>query len=298
MGTARSKSFRIGPAWSVRFSHDTCWLVVGHEDRVVLWDVQRAQAVAETGVEAGVASVDVAPNTRLISASSMQGEVTVLALPSLRTVVRLNEAPALPGSTGARFGPDSATLIDGTWPGELRVRDLETGLMRWSESGGSVMQLAMSGDRGTWAYDRGGQPAGVFARRWPFEEHPPVELPGSPAALALAVNRDGSKIAVYAGVLAVYTSDGACGWTEQARTDRLPEFMPPVTLAWTDDDLVLLTLDSGLYAFDADLTPIGKRPVPEVCDIDFVGTMLALGDYENGIVAPWQTVHARLLRRP
>ena len=119
-----------------------------------------------------------------------------------------------------------------------------------------------------------------------------------PGALALGVNRDGSKIAVDGGGAARLGGGLRCspamanadGPSRRARI-RLPEFEPPVNIAWTDDDLVLLALDLSLHVFDADLEPLGKRPILDAFDIDFVDGMLALGDRRNGIAVPWQMVY-------
>jgi hypothetical protein len=93
----------------------------------------------------------------------MEGAVTVLELPSLRKTALLDAQPA-PG-TAVRFGFDSNTLVDATWSGELRVRDLQTGQLRWSDTGDRIMQLAASAGRSTCAYDRNGDRSRVFVRR-------------------------------------------------------------------------------------------------------------------------------------
>ncbi|MBE2321216.1 hypothetical protein DVA67_035180 [Solirubrobacter sp. CPCC 204708] len=192
-------------------------------------------------------------------------------------------------------------MVDALWRGDLRVHEISTGRLRWSEGGGFVMRLAVSADRRCWAYDRQDHPGLVVVREWPFDEHAPIALEGTVSALALAVNREGTKVAVYGAAatpsttgLAVYTRDDSGAWTASARTDRLSAFDPAVTMVWTDDDQVVLALDSALRIFDAALTPLGLLKTPPARDLSFAGGMLAVGDFDNGIAVPWRDVASRL----
>src|SRR3954466_1674879 len=167
--TVKKPGFRIGASFRAAFSDDGIHLVTVGK-RVTVWDVAERKRVASVHPFSHELEADVSPDSCWLVVKNTLGDVVVLERETLAERIRLPAKPYREG-TAIRFSPCGAFLVDGSWAGDLLVRDATRGQGVFHEQVGSVRRLDCSRDRMRWLYTAEGM--GLVTRLWPFEENDP-----------------------------------------------------------------------------------------------------------------------------
>lgn len=275
--------FHIGSSFRVAWSPDSTRLVTLGR-RVAVWDVQARKKIGDVKPFSYESSVAVSPRGDRFAVKNTQGTVAVVDLASV--LVRL----VLPGDAygegaGVRFSGDGEALVDGSWNGDLLVRDATTGAILHHERGPGIGAIESVDGGDTWVYDTGGA---LHVRRWPFE-------------------RNDAEIHAYAGHklwdLAPYDSERvAVGTTGSVELWQLAGRRPKVLarwptaisgtgehVAWSPDGRFLAHAGAH-YAtvLDDQLRVVWHAPFDYASDVAFSpdGRLLAVGDWSKGVVVP------------
>jgi WD40 repeat protein/serine/threonine protein kinase len=107
---------------TIAFSPDGRWLAsAGVENRVILWDVDRAQAIREyTGHQSTVPAVAFSPDGMRVASASGAGDLHVWDPVTLQLDWAQSLAPA-PEAWWIVFSPDGKWIVTGSWNGILTV---------------------------------------------------------------------------------------------------------------------------------------------------------------------------------
>src|SRR4051794_2270587 len=287
--TVKKPGFRIGASFRAAFSDDGIHLVTVGK-RVTVWDVAERKRVASVHPFSHELEADVSPDSCWLVVKNTLGDVVVLERETLAERIRL------PGKTygeGAaiRFSPCGAFLVDGSWAGDLLVRDATSGQVVFHEQVGSVRRLDCSRDRMRWLYTAEGM--GLVTRLWPFEENDPVPIPSAASRLdcgwGAMLSDDGALLARATGVaIETWQVDPENGHWEQRGRCEVPISGSGYALAWHPEAEIVAYAASGVaLLLTADAAPIWWAPGFEYgCDATFSrdGDLLAVGDWSKGAV--------------
>jgi WD40 repeat protein len=168
----RKPGFRIGSSFRVVFSDDGRHLVtVGR--RVTVWDVGERRRVESVHPFSYESAIDITPDGSHVAVKNTRGDLVVLERDGLAERLRLAGKPYGEGSP-VRFSPGGAFLVDGSWAGDLLVRDARTGEVVVHEHVGQVSTLHCTRDRTRWIYTAHG--VGLVTRSWPFSDNEAVPI--------------------------------------------------------------------------------------------------------------------------
>ena len=107
---------------------------------------------------------DFSPAGDLLAVKDTSGEIVVLAADSLEVLAQHDGRPWGEGAE-VIFSPCGAYLVDGSWNGDLVVREAISGHVVWHERGNGLGRVTCTPDRMTWVHDGFG---GITIRAWPF----------------------------------------------------------------------------------------------------------------------------------
>jgi WD40 repeat protein len=281
----RKPGFRTGSSFRVAWSPDSKRLVTLGR-RVAVWDVDARKKIGEVKPFSHESSVDVSPSGDRFAVKNTQGTVAVVDLET--ALVRL----VLPGDeygegAGVRFSPDGEYVVDGSWNGDLLVRDATTGAIALHERSAAVQVLASTPDRELWAYNCGDT---LVLRRWPFDANEPNVFRFERHAFVVA-----DVALVDADRVAIARTGGVETWNFGTEP---PEALAhwPTAIAGTGD-VVACSADGRFVAhagggaatiLDDELRVVWHEPFEYPSDVAFSpdGRLLAVGDWSKGVVFP------------
>ncbi|MGZ4391250.1 MAG: WD40 repeat domain-containing protein [Gaiellaceae bacterium] len=228
------------------------------------------------------------PNGDQVVVKNTLGDAVVLEIESLREELRLSGAAYGEGSA-IRFSPCGEFVIDGSWRGDLLVRDAASGEVVLHEGGGSITAIACTADRSRWLYTRAG--VGCVTRRWPFMEFEPTTYENGDflrGPHAVAISSDGRRI-VTASWQLIQT------WQVDAnRLDLLGEHSVPTSgtdeaVAWSPAGTSVAYAGAGqALVLTPELHVLWRADFQYPSDVTYSpdGGLLAIGDWSSGAVIP------------
>jgi WD40 repeat protein len=283
----RKPGFRIGASFRAAFSGDGARLATVGK-RVTVWDVAARTRVGSVHPFPHEASIDVSPNGERLVVKNTLGDVVVLDVESLSEELRLSGVAYGEGSP-VRFSPCGEFVIDGSWNGDLLVRDAASGEVVLHESGGSITSIACSADRSHWLYTRAG--AGCVTRRWPFMEFEPMVYANGDFLLgphALAISGDGQRIVTARWqLIEAWQIDGN-------RLELLGEHSVATSgtgdaVAWSPAGTSIAYAGAGqALVLTPELHVVWRADFRYPSDVAYSpdGDLLAIGDWSSGAVIP------------
>lgn len=192
------------------------------------------------------------------------------------------------------FSPCGRYLVDGSWNGDLLVRDALSGKVEWHVRGGMVTTVFATADRSVWAHDGFG---GVTIRRWPFTEAGTTYW--SPNT---TVGSSAFAVSPGATHLAIKTWDGVEVWDLRGDASNPPKVstVKPIprggtgeSVAWSPaGDRVAAAGAGAVRVFTAELDLVAEIPLDLSCAVEFApqGDLLACGSWSKGFVLPAQSI--------
>lgn len=296
---AKSPGFRVGSAYATAFSADGEHLAVVGRD-VVLWSVGRRRRVRSNRMLRHPSSLAFSPSGRLFAAKNTTGEILVCDTATADPVSRF-----FPTNDDEGPGPwfrNESELVDGSWASEVRTRnlgDLKPSVL-WRREHTMVASLVRAAAVDLWAFTAiakataAGQPpkpdhvfvgvitdAGAFScvpGSWSFVRD--IALAPDGETFALRFGTPDHKLAIVkaksgAQMAQAPLTQGGTGWST----------------SWSPDGSTIVLVEKGGFSFrdSRDLREMGWLPVQYPASISFApsGTLIALGSWAEGIVAPW-----------
>jgi WD40 repeat protein len=238
----------------------------------------RTLAVSKGIYRPGYVAVSPSGDNALVKSTT--GLVTLLDIPSMRTVAVLGGE-----EYGEGPGPvfvDEHLFLEGSWGGAVLVRRVDDGSVVWSEldSTRRVLGIASSPDRSTFAWGVV-QPerASVTIRRWPFDKHEDASVSAGTDPIALdcrgrLAEASGERIQVWD-----ITSGNSL---RHAKISR-PHY--DYDVAWNPAGGLALTGKDCVWGLDETLSVLWEVELPYACSVAFSGDghAIALGAWEHGI---------------
>jgi WD40 repeat protein len=221
------------------------------------------------------------------------GGCGVFAYPDLALVTRLS-GRNLGEGPGALFGPDSDCVVQGSWGGDLVVREIEHRTVVFTERnpGEMIQAIACNPDRDAYVYcvtrmDH----AIVRVRSWPFEGdrgEDVVRLDGSESRVkALALDAAGHLALRTRAAVSVWELEGPARLADR----DVGESGTQEDVAWSRDEEVATTGSEGAKmkqatGFSDRLEQRWSVAVPYACSLDYSpsGQLIAIGSWERGVV--------------
>ena len=224
------------------------------------------------------------------------GEIVVLDVETLEVLSRHDGRPWGEGSD-LRFSPCGDFLVDGSWNGDLVVRNAQTGEIEWHARStvdkGMVTQLVTTPDRQTWLHDGFGY---LTLRTWPFTDASrTIRLP----------NKTSGEVALNpsATLLAIRTWEALQVWdltrrspSKLAEQTGLPHGGTGNALAWAADSTQLaFAAAHAVRVFTPDLDLIWTTELQYACHVEYspAGDLLACGAWSKGFVLARPEAHRR-----
>lgn len=298
--TLSSIPMRVGKSFQLRFSADGDYVIAVGRD-IVVWSLRERKRVGSVRPFSHPAHLDLSPRGDRVVVKNTAGRIAVLSAPHL---VPISLFPGDQASEGcqALYSPCGSRIVDGSWGGALRVLDGETGEAVHEEMFADVMinSLACDARRNLYAYIK--QPkckdrdsalpfSQIMLRKWPFEDHPELELRVEDGYANAAIpSPDGSRIAVIhmkaASELSLQVVDLSTGKYCGRRSILFGG--TAWSLGWSPDGALLCCVERGqLSVFDSSsLRLLGRCLDPYPCSVDFSsdGEHIAIGSWEKGMV--------------
>lgn len=291
--------FSIRRSYHVTFSPDGDHLAVIGRD-VVLWSVRERKPLRACRQPRNPSAVDFSPDGARFVVKSTHGELLVCETATAQPIARF--APEEQDEGANPLFASNDRIIDGSWSGEIRVRDATdlTPRVLWRDAHRMVTQVVRSAGR--WAFvatathrhpdfesDTGGdqvllgeapegRPLRALGRRWRFLH-------------AAALSPVADRVAVRYGTTepAIEVVDAATGRVTAAGASAFGGTTHEI--AWSPDGRVLVLVEAGGFSFRdaADLREIGWLPNEYAASVCFSpdGRLIACGGWQAGLVAPW-----------
>lgn len=255
--------------------------------RTSLWDVESRERIAGVLPLSNASDVDIAPDDGRVVVKNTSGDVAVYDAALSEELLRLPGRPWGEGSA-IRFSPCGRFLVDGSWNGDLLVRDAVTGEIVFHERGEHVSPLACTRDRRVWVYVRNAVVA--YVRQWPFEQHEPIRFSEVGMIWRAGLSDDGNLAVVLRGhYLEVWRLDRANARKEVVGQVELEDGMGAVALSPTGDRVGLASVSrmEGLL-LTRELGYLGRVPFEYPSDVAFSpdSKLIAFGDGSKGVVLP------------
>jgi WD40 repeat protein len=306
----RVPAFRIRASVEVAFSPDGGLLAVVGQRVVALWSVLERRRLRSISLLRYPANIAFSPSSAVLAIKSTLGEFVTCEPATGDPIARFIPDDRDEGS-GLAFLTDDV-IIDGSWTGAIRSRN-SSGLKPqtlWHEHHVMVSQLMHSEERGQWAFvietkhdhprfnrgadhilltaAPGSKPFSSLPARWGFLKH---------AALAPAGDRVAVRFGAKEPVLQVVDTHTG---------KRLAE--TPVThggtgsaLAWSPDAAHVILVEVRGFSFRRaeDLREVGWFPSAYPSAVAFAPSndLIALGDWQAGLVAEWPAILGQLAPR-
>src|SRR5215207_6835159 len=125
MARRLAPGFRIGQSSQTRFDDQAEHLVTLGK-RITLWSVAQRARIAKGPPLQNASSIDFAPGGRDVVAKNTRGDLLFMEVPTLDEKAHFS-GHGFGDGTDIRFAPHGRHLIDGSWSGQLTVRDAATG---------------------------------------------------------------------------------------------------------------------------------------------------------------------------
>jgi WD40 repeat protein len=299
---ALARPLRVGKSFQLRFTGDGDNVIAVGRD-VVLWSVSQKKRLCSAHPFAHPGHMDISPSGAHAVIKNTSGQLVVLSIDSLEVVVAVPFDQASEGCN-PMYSPCGTQIIDGSWDGLLRLLDSATGKVVHQELSAGVMirSIACDPERMLFAYvkqpkvaDRVSRPpfSSVVTRRWPFVDHPEVEIPvGDHYVYVVSLSPDGNRLAVLQmnssaefSLQVIELSGGstvACRGVDPGGTNR--------SLAWSRDGSRVCCLEKGqLSVFDStSLEYVARHVDAYPCYVEYSpdGSRIAIGSREKGAVLP------------
>ena len=297
--TASAKPLKLGCSYSVQFSPDGTRLAVLGRDLVV-WDVATRQKVWRGKFIAHCSSMAFSPDGARLAIKSTTGQMAVVDALSGQLLLNFQNKKDGEGC-GPAWSACGRYLADGGWDGRLRVRDAQTGEVRFmQEHPGEMLRgiHAIDGGRrllvlhGVKSVDEGQvqPPDYCSVWDWPLQAGAGRVVLSLPGLRSCAPSPDGASLAAlhHAGgeeFLSVYALDDGCllatvpveagGGTGNA-------------LRWLPDGSALGRIGKGKLLFYAwpGLGVLAQEDVTYPCALDFLpaSPLAAIGSWESGML--------------
>lgn len=251
---------------------------------VVLWETHRKQRLASNRPLSDLSHVAFAPSGRFLAVKNTSGDCYVLESPSLAPLLHLGGVEYGEGS--ALAFADDALLIDGSWNGDLVVRDVNTGAKVVHETQhGHVSQLVFDQARSRFAHDAASdEETYIVVREWPLSDggQTIVQLPLNSGADALALREDLLAVVEFHRLQIRSVSTGR---TVAERT--IPTGGTGWDLAWWPNHDRLIVAGGGAFTvYATELAELWSRPEQYACAVAIAksGGRAVLGSWERSLV--------------
>jgi WD40 repeat protein len=283
----RKPGFRIGASARLALSRDGAALATLGK-RATLWDVRARQRIGSVHPFPHESAIDVSQDGERVAVKNTHGDVVILEAATLKETLRLAGRPYGEGSD-VRFAPSGDLIVDGSWDGDLLVRDAASGVIVLHERDGRIGILTTTRDRETWLYSRNG--SGIVIRRWPFTKHEAVPCTTSGDLLfggssTAAISDDGRFVAT-TGWERIDIWERADDRLEALAACAVPGSGTGTGLSWHPTGRTLAYAGGGqALLLTRELRVIWSAPFRYASDVAFSpnGDLLAIGDWSRGAV--------------
>ena len=297
--TAARKPLKLGCSYGVRFSPDGTRLAVLGRD-LVLWDVAARQKLWRGKFIAHMSGMAFSPDGSRLAIKSTTGQLAVVEAASGQLLLNFQNRKDGEGC-GPAWSPCGQYLADGGWDGRLRLRDAQTGEVRFmQEHPGEMLRgvhIIDGGRRllvlhGVKSVDEGQvqPPDYCSVWDWPLQAGGGRKVLSLPGLKSCAPSPDGASLAVlhHAGgeeFLSVYAlADGR-------RLATVPVEAGGGTgdaLRWLPDGSALGRIGKGkllLYGWPG-LDVLTQHALMYPCALDFLpgSPLSAIGSWESGML--------------
>ncbi|OFA07741.1 translocation protein TolB [Janthinobacterium sp. HH107] len=297
--TAARKPLKLGCSYGVRFSPDGTRLAVLGRD-LVLWDVAARQKLWRGKFIAHMSDLAFSPDGSRLAIKSTTGLLAVVDAQAGQLLLNFQNRKDGEGC-GPAWSPCGQYLADGGWDGSLRVRDAQTGEVRFmQEHPGEMLRgvHVIDGGRrllvlhGVKSVDEGQvqPPDYCSVWDWPLQAGGGRKVLSLPGLKSCAPSPDGASLAVlhHAGgeeFLSVYAlADGR-------RLATVPVEAGGGTgdaLRWPPDGSALGRIGKGkllLYGWPG-LDVLTQHALMYPCSLDFLpgSPLSAIGSWESGML--------------
>lgn len=302
---ARFKVLKVNKAYQLRFSPDGRYAAaIGRN--VVLWDIHARNRAASAHPVKHPAYLDFSLDGTRLAVKSTAGEVRVLNVPDLRIGNPLG-GETLEGCQ-LLFSACGRYLIDGSWNGNVYVRESDSGNVVFSQSHPHAMitGLSASADRSLFAYviqpkalDRNSPPgpSKIALQRWPFSDHvASIVEEGLERVWALALDPTGSLLAAFQQIgsvefrLEVYSLDPF----KRVSSRHTSWGGTNMAIAWSPDGKFIGCVEDDKISFYDTHTvdSVNSVQMPSPCFVEFStdGSTTALGSWEDSRIVGAESI--------
>ncbi len=292
--TGRSGDLDLGVSFGVAFSPDGARLASCGQTSVSLWDVEAGERIWEATGLRDTAQIAFAPGGAALAVKSTRGRLCLLDASDGR-VVHVLDKGTYEGAAPV-FSTSGAFLVDGSWHGDLTVRD--------AASGDVVRRRSFPGEMITAVH--------VHAERW-LSVHAPTAsagparpdyvsiwvtaLEGEPAgrfdvgqAGGSALSPEGDRLVVARAALREIAIFSVPGGREICTSPSRPGGTSAV-VRWSRRGIIASVQDGRVELLRGqDLARVGGAKLPDPCDVAFApaGDRVALGSWSRGVVTSVQ----------